>query len=278
MNKNESLSSQLAPPLNHRRTTAEEGKQLPSFTSSAVPSVLMCYVSTQRRPISFPCESDLWLALACLRDATVLQKSPVFSLLLSKNGCCNAALKCLWRKGRKKELSCTAQSLRQLADIPSRVSYCSICLLDLENLLSSVSNTGGLRSRAVRWVTAVTCELQSKCVKIHSVSSWLLDHLPQDTCWNAAMNIWITDSYLQSDKVIAKAKSSWDSNQSPVESSENLLTCEYVSVCVYVFVIGSHTHVYIYTHTLTHTASLEQHVVHPESSAWLMVARILLAW
>ena len=122
MNKNESLPSQLAPPLNHRRTTAEEGKQLPSFTSSAVPSVLMCYVSTQRRPISFPCESDLWLALACLRDATVLQKSPVFSLLLSKNGCCNAALKCLWRKGRKKELSCTAQSLRQLADIPSRVS------------------------------------------------------------------------------------------------------------------------------------------------------------
>lgn len=42
------------PLLDRRGISAAEGTPLPSFTSSAVPSVFMCYVSTQQRPISFP--------------------------------------------------------------------------------------------------------------------------------------------------------------------------------------------------------------------------------
>ena len=44
------------------------------------------------------------------------------------------------------------------------------------------------------------------------------------------------------------------------------------SECVLYVALYTHTQVY------THTVRLEQHVVHPESSARLMVARILLAW
>lgn len=42
------------PLLDRRGISAAEGTPLPSFTSSAVPSVFMCYVSTQQRPISSP--------------------------------------------------------------------------------------------------------------------------------------------------------------------------------------------------------------------------------
>ena len=91
------------------------GKQLPSFTSSAVPSVFMCYVSTRRRPISFPpCKTDLWPALACLRDAAVLQREagPFFAVTQQER-----VLQCSTEVPIKSGWSYSVQSLRQLADI-----------------------------------------------------------------------------------------------------------------------------------------------------------------
>lgn len=67
------------PILDHGGTLVAEGNQLPSFTSSAIPSVFMCYVSTQRRPISFPLQDWFMASISMfMRCHRAKKKSPAF--------------------------------------------------------------------------------------------------------------------------------------------------------------------------------------------------------
>lgn len=81
----------------------------------------------------------------CHRPAK--KKSLGFSLLLSKNGCCNAALEVQIKKG----WSYTVQSLRQLADIPQSSSFSFRQVMYLLYYMSTASTkfVGRLRTRAV---------------------------------------------------------------------------------------------------------------------------------
>lgn len=192
--------------LDHRGTLVAEGKQLPSFISSALPCVFMCYVSTQRRPISFPpCKNDLWPALACLRDAPILQKKIWFFVVTQQE----RVLQCSTEVQMEQGWCYTVHSLRQLADILQSFTW-------RQHLLHCVSNLSTAKSARKLYAESLLLPMStgSKCIKRSLSPRWLLDHLLQDIHWTGAMNIWITDSHLRPDKVIAKAKSSWDPDHS----------------------------------------------------------------
>lgn len=148
--------------LDHWATSVADGKQLPSFISPAVPSVILCYVSTQQRPMSSPpCKTDLWPALACLCDATVLQiKVRPFRCYSARTGVAMQH----WGTDREGMELHTVQSLRQLAgilqssDFSFRWVQCS-----LHHMFPlSTKSTGRKRKRAMCCVTAETCKHQSK--------------------------------------------------------------------------------------------------------------------
>lgn len=77
----------------HIGISLAEIRQLPSFTSSVAPSMFMCYVGTHWSPISFPLRGWFMASMSMFRRCLSCEESPLFSLLLSKNRCCNAALR-----------------------------------------------------------------------------------------------------------------------------------------------------------------------------------------
>lgn len=157
--------------FDHKATSFVEIRQLPSFTSSCHTlclCVMLCIEGLSVSPLWgwFMASISMFTRCHC-----PVKKAHSFSLLLSKNECCNAALR--YRQTRH------------------RVTLSS------------------------RWDSWMTLRMLSHCYnwwawvqtrKTHPVSS-LLNHLLRGTRRSDAMNIWITDSYIQPDKGIAKAKS-----------------------------------------------------------------------
>lgn len=154
----------------------------------------MCCVSSQLRSISFPLQewvtAGICMFSRCRFAENKLNVSTVFSLLLSKNGCCNAA--------QRKGWGYTVRSLRQF-HTRTAATCRTLCLLHLQvNRLNA----------AVCWVTAVTCERRPKT---HLVSDLTFPPpAPRDANRADGVYIWITDPHLRPDKVTTKAKSSWD--------------------------------------------------------------------
>ncbi len=124
-------------------------------------------------------------------------------------------------------------------------------------------SVGSHRKRAICWVTAVSCKLWAsvQTCKMHPVSLWLLDHLLQDS-----RMLWINEYQIH---IFSLTR--WLQRRSQAEIH---IGVSYKAMKAFL----THTHTCIHTHVNTHTQGLEQHVVHPENRARLMVARILLAW
>lgn len=162
------------PLLDHRGTSAAE--LAAKFHFLCVPSAFMCYVSTQRRPIGFPpCMTDLWAALACLWDATVLERKKT-SLVCFAVTQQERVLQCSTKVQLDRRWSYTFQSLKQLADIlPCQLSPVLYVCSVYKNL------PGGRKGGSTMLSHCCNLRASVRTCKTHTVSSWLLDHLLQDS-------------------------------------------------------------------------------------------------
>lgn len=140
------------------------------------------------------------------------KKYLVFSLLLSKNGCCNAALRQQIDRGWRHMVQSRRHSLSD--------EYYMSTVLYVYSL--STKCIWRQRRRATFWVTA-SVQQNAPCL--------LLTFTPPAPRQQDGVNTWITDSYLQPDKVIAKATSSWGSDRSLVLKQRKPFWRESVSLC-----------------------------------------------
>lgn len=141
------------------------------------------------------------------------------SLLLSKNECCNAALR--YRQTRRRVTVSSRwdsrSTLPKAAISGSDENWtCSTCLQ---------KSVGMLRKRAACWVTAITDEHQPKHGKAPSLLLTAKPPAPRHTHRSDTMNIWITDSYMQPDMGIGKAKSTEIHSRASYEAFWHVSKC-----------------------------------------------------
>ncbi len=141
-----------------------------------------------------------------------------FLLLLSKNGCCNAALRG-W--------SYTVQSLRQLADIQMSTVSVILSVYSTYKICWEPQKESYMLSHCCKlWASVQTC-------KMHPVSLWLLDHLLQDS-----RMLWINEYQIH---IFSLTR--WLQRRSQAEIH---IGVSYKAMKAFL------THTHAYTHTLTH--------------------------
>lgn len=149
---------------------------LPSFTSSAYPPRSCAMLAhSGGRSVSPPCMTDLWAALACLWDATVLERKKT-SLVCFAVTQQERVLQCSTKVQLDRRWSYTFQSLKQLADIlPCQLSPVLYVCSVYKNL------PGGRKGGSTMLSHCCNLRASVRTCKMHTVSSWLLDHLLQDS-------------------------------------------------------------------------------------------------
>ena len=122
----------------------------------------MCNVSTHNRPLSFSLRVQFMAGISMFTRKG--KKGQVFSILLSKNGCCNAALRFRWRRDG---VTGPSRWDSWLTAWTHGGCFSFKTLVYLQYYVSAPSTNGVRwhRKRAVCWVTAVTYEHQSEGVK-----------------------------------------------------------------------------------------------------------------